>query len=191
MNLVIIALVLVQATLSPREPYAYYNRFTEFDRHFSKYSKRYFGPAFDWRYFKAQAIAESRLQEDARSEAGAVGVMQVMPETFEEIRQRNPAIQGSIEQPRWNIAAGIWYDRQNFVVWTASRPVVDKIKFMFGSYNAGRGNILRAQRRALADGLNGTRWSEIETRLPEVTGRRSRETRRYVRRIFEVKPALR
>ena len=75
MNLVIIALVLVQATLSPHEPYAYYNRFTEFDRHFSKYSKRYFGPAFDWRYFKAQAIAESRLQEDARSEAGAVGVI--------------------------------------------------------------------------------------------------------------------
>ncbi len=62
MNLVIIALVLVQATLSPREAYAPYNQFTEFDRHFSKYSKRYFGPAFDWRYFKAQAIAESRLQ---------------------------------------------------------------------------------------------------------------------------------
>ena len=191
MNLVIIALVLVQATLSPREAYAPYNQFTEFDRHFSKYSKRYFGPAFDWRYFKAQAIAESRLQVDARSEAGAVGLMQVMPRTFEEIRQRNPAIQGRIEQPRWNIAAGIWYDRQNFVVWTASRPVVDKIKFMFGSYNAGRGNILRAQRLALADGLNGTRWSDIEARLPEVTGRRSRETRGYVRRIFEVKPALR
>lgn len=191
MNLFIIALVLVQATLASSEPYARYNRFTEFDRHFSKYSKRYFGPAFDWRYFKAQAIAESRLQEDALSEAGAVGVMQVMPRTFEEIRQRNPAIRGRIEQPRWNIAAGIWYDRQNFVVWIASRPLVDKLKFMFGSYNAGRGNILGAQRLALADGLDGTRWSEIEARLPEVTGRHSLETRRYVRRIFMVKSALR
>ena len=114
-----------------------------------------------------------------------------MPRTFQEIRQQNPAIRGKIEQPRWNIAAGIWYDRQNFVVWRASRPLVDKLEFMFGSYNAGRGNILGAQRLALAEGLGGTRWSEIEARLPAVTGPRSRETRRYVRRIFEVKRALR
>ena len=114
-----------------------------------------------------------------------------MPQTFEEIRQRNPAIRGRLEQPRWNIAAGIWYDRQNFVVWRESRPLVDKLKFMFGSYNAGRGNILGAQRLALADGLDGTLWSSIEARLPAVTGSHSRETRRYVRRIFEVKPVLR
>ena len=133
-------------------------------------------PAFDWRYFKAQAIAESRLEENAISVAGAVGVMQVMPRTFEEIRQKNRAIQGSLDQPRWNIAAGIWYDRQNFVMWRAPRALLDKIKFMFGSYNAGGGNILQAQRLALADGLVGTRWASIEARLLAVTGRHSRET---------------
>ena len=159
MRLLLISLLLVQAVPSPSALYARYNQFTRFDRHFLKYSKRYFGPAFDWHYFKAQAIAESRLEEDAISVAGAVGVMQVMPRTFEEIRQKNPAIQGNLDQPRWNIAAGIWYDRQNFVLWRAPRPLVDKIKFMFGSYNAGRGNILRAQRLALADGLIGTRWA--------------------------------
>ena len=114
-----------------------------------------------------------------------------MPQTFEEIRQQNPTIRGKRDRPRWNIAAGIWYDRQNFVIWKASRPLVDKIKFMFGSYNAGRGSILGAQRLALADGLDGTRWSSIEARLPVVTGVHSLETRSYVRRIFEVKPALR
>ena len=190
MRLLLISLLLVQAVPSPSALYARYNQFTRFDRHFLKYSKRYFGPAFDWHYFKAQAIAESRLEEDAISVAGAVGVMQVMPRTFEEIRQKNPAIQGNLDQPRWNIAAGIWYDRQNFVLWRAPRPLVDKIKFMFGSYNAGRGNILRAQRLALADGLIGTRWASIEARLPAVTGPRSRETLTYVARIFEVKPVL-
>ena len=191
MHLLVIALLLVQAVPSPSALYAHYNGHTKLDRHFSKYSKRYFGPAFDWHYFKAQAVAESRLQEDARSAAGAVGVMQVMPRTFEEIRQRNPAIRGGLEQPRWNIAAGIWYDRQNFVVWTASRPLVDKIKFMFGSYNAGRGNILGAQRLALADGLDGALWSGIEAQLSAVTGPRSQETLGYIRRIFEVKSVLR
>ena len=191
MHPLVMALLLVQAVPVPSTLYAQYNQVTKFDRYFSKYTKRYFGPAFDWRYFKAQAIAESRLREDVRSDAGAVGIMQIMPRTFEEIRQQNPTIRGKRDQPRWNIAAGIWYDRQNFVVWKASRPLVDKIKFMFGSYNAGRGSILGAQRLALADGLDGTLWSSIEARLPAVTGVHSRETRSYVRRIFEVKPALR
>ena len=35
----------------------------EYDRHFKKYSKRYFGPLFDWHWFKAQSIAESNLKK--------------------------------------------------------------------------------------------------------------------------------
>ena len=170
--------------------YARFNEFTKFDGYFSKYSKRYFGAAFDWRYFKAQAIAESQLQEDARSGAGAVGVMQVMPRTFDEIRQKNPSIRGPLEQPRWNIAAGISYDRQHYLVWNAPRPLADKLKFMFGSYNAGRRNILNAQRLALADGLDENAWSSIETQLPAVTGTHNIETRNYITRIFEIKPVL-
>ena len=90
-----------------------------------------------------------------------------------------------------NIAAGIWYDRQNFVVWTERRPLLDKIKFMFGSYNAGRASILQAQRVAAGDGLNGTLWSAIEQGLPRVTGRNSGETLRYVDRILDIKQVLR
>ena len=190
MHVLLIALFLLDTGPSATTLYAHFNEFTQFDGYFSKYSKRYFGAAFDWRYFKAQAIAESRLQEDARSGAGAVGVMQVMPRTFDEIRQKNPSIRGPLEQPRWNIAAGISYDRQQYVVWRASRPLVDKLKFMFGSYNAGRRNILSAQRLALADGLDGTLWSSIETQLPAVTGAHSIETRNYITRIFEIKPVL-
>lgn len=170
--------------------YAHFNEFTKFDGYFSKYSKRYFGAAFDWRYFKAQAIAESHLKEDARSAAGAVGIMQVMPRTFEEIRQKNPNIRGGLNQPRWNIAAGISYDRQHYLVWNAPRPLADKLKFMFGSYNAGRRNILNAQRLALADGLDENAWSSIETQLPAVTGAHNIETRNYITRIFEIKPVL-
>jgi len=170
--------------------YARFNEFTKFDGYFSKYSKRYFGAAFDWRYFKAQAIAESHLKEDARSAAGAVGIMQVMPRTFEEIRQKNPNIRGGLNQPRWNIAAGISYDRQHYLVWSAPRPLADKLKFMFGSYNAGRRNILNAQRLALADGLDENAWSSIETQLPAVTGAHNIETRNYITRIFEIKPVL-
>ena len=40
----------------------------------------------------------------------------------------------------------------------ADRPLVERLKFMFGSYNAGRTNILRAQQFALGEGLNATLW---------------------------------
>ncbi len=121
----------------------------------------------------------------------AVGVMQVMPRTFNEIQRKNPAITGSADQPRWNIAAGIWYDRQQFVAWVADRPLVERLKFMFGSYNAGRASILRAQEIALAEGLNVTLWESIARELPRVTGRRSRETVTYVSRILDIKQVLR
>ncbi len=69
-----------------------YNRVVKYDKYFSKYSKRYFGPGFNWHYFKAQAVAESRLQADARSRVGALGVMQIMPKTFAEITKKNQAL---------------------------------------------------------------------------------------------------
>ena len=128
MHLLLLTLLIVQTVPSPSTQYERYNQITKFDHHFSKYSKRFFGPAFDWHYFKAQAIAESGLEENARSPVGAVGIMQVMPQTFEEIRQKNPGLQGGLEEPRWNIAAGIWYDRQSFVMWRAPRPLLDKIQ---------------------------------------------------------------
>ena len=182
-----------QLGLSPDDvaAFARYNRFTTYDQYFTKYSKRFFGVGFDWRYFKAQAVAESNLREDARSPVGAVGVMQVMPRTFDEIQRKNPAITGSLDQPRWNIAAGIWYDRQHFVVWAADRSLVERLKFMFGSYNAGRASILRAQQFALGEGLNATLWESVVGELPRVTGRRSRETVSYVARILDIKQVLR
>ena len=41
------------------------------------------------------------------AQVGAVGLMQIMPKTFEEIRHKNPSIKGTRDQPRWSIAAGI------------------------------------------------------------------------------------
>ena len=171
--------------------FARYKRFTTYDQHFTKYSKRFFGVGFDWRYFKAQAVAESNLREDARSAVGAVGMMQIMPRTFEEIQRKNPAITGSLDQPRWNIAAGIWYDRQHFVVWAAERSLVERLKFTFGSYNAGRSSILHAQQFAVGEGLNALLWDAVAGELPRVTGRRSQETVAYVARVFDIRQALR
>jgi membrane-bound lytic murein transglycosylase F len=167
-----------------------YNKVVRYDRYFSKYSKRYFGPGFDWRYFKAQAVAESRLQPKAKSHVGASGIMQIMPRTFKEITRKNTYIRGSREQPRWNIAAGIYYNRTLWKIWKAERSFQDRLDFMFGSYNAGRGNIIKAQKIAEKKGLNPNLWRSVTQTLPEITCKRSAETIGYVRKINKIKGVL-
>jgi membrane-bound lytic murein transglycosylase F len=187
-------IVLILALLSvpfQAQGYERYNRVTKYDQYFSKYTKRFFGPLFDWRLFKAQAVAESRLKAEAKSHVGALGVMQIMPRTFKEIQHKNPIIKGTRKQPRWNIAAGIYYDRMLWKTFKAERPVQDRINFMFGAYNAGKGNILKAQKIAKSKKLNENLWESIEAALPQVTGKRSRETVGYVEKINTVKEVLR
>ena len=79
---------------------------------------------------------------------GAVGLMQIMPTTFREIVKRNRHIKGSGKEPKWSIAAGIDYNRSIWLLFKEKRPFQDRLDFMFGAYNAGKGNIFRAQRSA-------------------------------------------
>lgn len=186
----ILLLIIMMGSPCQADPYAKYNRIKKFDRYFSKYSKRFFGPGFNWHFFKAQAVAESGLEASVKSGVGAVGLMQVMPRTYKEIQAKNPALKGSRLQPRWNIAAGIYYDRTLWNLWKADRPRQDRINFMFGSYNAGKGNILKAQKVAEKRRLNPNLWQSIESALPEITGKRSRETISYIEKIEHVKGVL-
>jgi membrane-bound lytic murein transglycosylase F len=167
-----------------------YNRVVKYDPYFKKYAKRFFGVGFRWQLFKAQAVAESHLKPDAQSAVGAAGIMQIMPRTYKEIRHKYPYIRGSRLQPRWNIAAGIYYDRMLWKVWKAERPRMDRIRFMFGSYNAGKGNIIKAQKVAEKRGLNPNIWVSIQSSLPNVTGQRSQETINYVEKIERVTKVL-
>jgi membrane-bound lytic murein transglycosylase MltF len=170
--------------------YERYNKVIKYDSYFKKYTKHCFGPGFDWRYFKSQAIAESNLNPDAKSHVGAKGIMQIMPRTFEEIKYKNPSIKGSALQPKWNIAAGIYYNRAIWRLWKAKRSFSDRLAFMFGSYNAGKGNILKTQKIAKSKGMDPNLWSSIEKNLINITGKHSKETIGYVNKINKVKGVL-
>ena len=153
----------------------------QYDPTFKKYSKRYFGPAFDWRVFKAQAMAESDLKPKARSHVGARGLMQLMPSTFGVIQSARPEFT-AIDDPEWNIAAGVMHDRYLWTLWK-NQPGDERRHFMFGSYNAGEGTIARACNAAREAQLDDTRWPSIEEVAPKVQRWRYRETVGYVKRI--------
>ena len=149
------------------------NKWTDqYDRHFKKYSKRYFGPHFEWRWFKSQGIAESNLQPDATSPVGARGIMQILPTTFGDIQKLNPTFLG-LDDPRWNIAAGIFYDRQLYRKWRKPLPSDERLFLAFSSYNAGYGRVLSAVKRTRNARYS---WAEVKQHLPS-------ETKGYVARI--------
>jgi len=155
----------------------------KYDHHFKKNTKHYFGPGFDWHWFKAQGIAESGLNPKAKSRVGAKGIMQIMPVTYQEIISKHPGF-GKIDEPRWNIAAAIYYNRQLYKRWIKKEvSVEDRMNFTFASYNAGFNRVLKAriklrkknkgQPEALKD------WEKVSPYTPP-------ETRHYIRRIDQL-----
>src|SRR5687768_10273048 len=155
---------------------------TRYDDLFRKYSKRFFGVGYDWRYFKAQGMAESNLDSAARSYVGARGIMQLMPSTYAEIQSRRTEFQ-SIDHVEWNIAAGILHDRYLWQRWKDLGADEERRRFMFGSYNAGEGPILRARGMARQRQLDAHAWTSIEQVAPEVRRWRYRETLGYVQKV--------
>jgi membrane-bound lytic murein transglycosylase F len=162
---------------------------TRYDPIFQKYAKRYFGAGTDWRWFKAQGMAESDLTPTARSRVGARGIMQLMPSTYGQIKSALPRF-GAIDDPEWNIAAGILHDRDLWTLWGRDVPETERWAFMFASYNAGEGTIMRARRTAAAAKLDHSRWPAIEMVAPKVERWRYSETLGYVRTINANKSGL-
>jgi membrane-bound lytic murein transglycosylase F len=155
---------------------------SDYDEHFRKYSKRYFGVNKDWRWFKAQAIAESNLDANAKSWVAAKGVMQIMPRTFADLQKKNPEL-ADIDDPRWNIAAGIYYDS---ILWRRYDLLAEEQQrrnFMFGAYNAGPTTMTRARQVAEKAGHDSSQWSSVVAIAPQVPSWRHKETVNYVERI--------
>jgi membrane-bound lytic murein transglycosylase F len=185
---ILITLTFLSTTYGKGFPDLNDKRWTKkYDNYFKKYSKRFWGAAFDWRWFKAQAIAESNLDEDAKSWVGAKGIMQIMPRTFKEISDKNPTFV-DVEEPRWNIASGIYYDKELFKKWSSERPLAEKLKFTFASYNGGFRNILKAQKEADKEGEDTRFWHTLPPYGPKVKSWRHSETIHYVEKIVEIMP---
>lgn len=136
---------------------------------------------FDPVMIAAQGYQESRLDQSMRSEAGAIGIMQLMPETA---RDPNVAIP-DIEVAERNVEAGVKYLRHlrdTYFSDTSISPF-DRACFSFAAYNAGPGNIRKARARARSMGLDPDVWfGNVEIATARTIGR---EPVIYVRNILK------
>lgn len=141
-----------------------------------KYSGQY---KVDYLLMAAQGYQESRLDQNAKSQVGAVGVMQVMPATGKDMNV------GDITQMEPNIHAGVKYMRFMMDQFYKGEPMDDfnKLLFTFASYNAGPGRMRQLRRIAGERGYNPNLWfGNVERIAAEKIGR---ETVTYVSNIYK------
>ena len=143
---------------------------------FRKYGNEY---QIDWLLMAAQGYQESQLDQSRRSQAGAVGVMQLTQATARQMGV------GDINDLDANIHAGIKYMRfmvDNYYT-DANVDNLNKVLFAIASYNAGPNRIRALRQEAAQRHLNPNIWFDnVERVVSEHIGR---ETVQYVSNIYK------
>lgn len=135
----------------------------------------------DWKWLKSQYWQESRLDPTAVSGVGAEGIAQMMPGTWiDVIRAMNWPLTVSRRDAALAIEGGAYYQFKQRAAWgTSGRTAIDRNDLGLAAYNAGLGNVLKAQ-MACAD---ARLWAQISPCLAGVTGQYAGETLDYVVKI--------
>ena len=124
-------------------------RISPYDELIQEYAARY---GFDWRLIAAQVYEESRFDADAVSEAGARGLMQVLPSTGYEMGFYDLA------DPEISIHAGVRYLDRMRAQLEVDLPVGERTWFSLAAYHAGFDRMRRARQLAKRLGLDPKRW---------------------------------
>lgn len=154
----------------------------KYDELFKKYHKQYELP-YDWRLLKAQLFAESALNPNAQSPVGALGLGQFMLPTWNErLSKCNLPLGTPRNDPEASIKMAACYMADLLKNWNAERPAIDEYCLALASYNAGIGNLIKAQKL-----MNGApAYKTIINALPTVTGKaNARQTSTYVVKILQ------
>lgn len=150
--------------------------FTRYAKIFKKYGNKF---DIDWILLMAQGYQESTLNPHARSNRGAVGIMQVLPSTANEWYINI----NSIHQVDNNVHAGTKYMRFIIDYYFNDENIAssEKILFALAAYNCGPNRIRKYQKEASLQGLDPNKWFENVEKI--AMEHNAFETVKYVRNI--------
>jgi len=143
---------------------------------FKKYGQQY---DMDFLLMAAQGFQESRLDQNAKSHVGAIGVMQIMPATGQELGV------GDIREMEPNINGGVKYMRQliDREFKNDDMDPLNKGLMAFAAYNCGPGRMRQLRKLTAERGLDRNKWfGNVEQIASEKIGR---ETVTYVSNIYK------
>jgi len=129
----------------------------------------------------AQGYQESGLDQSVKSKVGAVGIMQVMPQTA-----ASPPVKISdINTEENNIHAGVLllHFLVNDYFNEAGLDPLNRTLFAIAAYNAGPAKITRCRQVAKDMGYDSNKWfNNVEVPTAKLVGR---ETTQYVANIYK------
>jgi membrane-bound lytic murein transglycosylase F len=126
---------------------------SRYDRYFQTYAPI---ARWDWRLMAAQCYQESCFDPEARSWAGACGLMQIMPSTADHLGMPR----SELFNPERNIAGAARYIQelnQKF----ADVPASERVYYVLASYNGGFFHIRDAMALAKKNGRSPHRWADV------------------------------
>jgi membrane-bound lytic murein transglycosylase MltF len=153
-------------------------RFKQMKRIFQKYANQY---KFPWMLIAAEAYQESGLNQNAKSPAGAIGVMQVLPSTA----ASPPVSIPDVTKLDPNIKAGVKllkYIRDDYFK-DAPMDQLNKTLITLAAYNAGPARLKQCRQLAADMRLNPNVWfNNVEYAVAKKVGA---ETVNYVSNIYK------
>ena len=122
---------------------------------------------------EAVILTESKFDEKAVSHVGAVGMMQLMPDTAHWISEESGLPSDNLASPDQNIPLGAWY--LNYLL----KKYHNNEVFALAAYNAGRGNV--------DEWIEKNKWPEGFTDMEKTP---FPETREFVKSVVTARDRL-
>ena len=126
--------------------------------HYDGYFQRYCRSIrWDWRLMAAQCYQESTFDPQARSWAGACGLMQIMPSTADHLG----LARSDMFNPEKSIAAAAKLIGELDHAFSDIRNSQERIKFILAAYNGGANHVRDAMALARKNGRDPQRWADV------------------------------
>jgi membrane-bound lytic murein transglycosylase F len=109
---------------------------------------------WDWRLIASLVYQESQFDPLAKSWAGAMGLMQIMPLTAKELGIKKPY------NPEASIRGGTKYLKHLYNRFDKIEDSIQRIKFTLASYNCGFGHVRDAQKLAALNNYEEYTWDD-------------------------------
>lgn len=128
---------------------------SKYDRYFQMYAP---SAHMDWRLMAAQCYQESCFDPQAKSWAGACGLMQIMPTTADHLGLPRT----SLHEPEANIAAAARYMAELQGHFSDVRDPGQRILYALAAYNGGYHHIRDAMELTRKYGGNAYNWGDVK-----------------------------
>ncbi len=127
---------------------------SSYDDLFKKYAP---SVRWDWKFMAAQCYQESCFDPQARSWAGARGLMQIMPSTASELGLPMSAI----NEPEANVRTATKYIQYLSEIFSVVPNFNERQLFVLAAYNGGYFHIQDAMALASRDGKDPYKWKDV------------------------------